>query len=121
TATPIANLQFAVGVLLGAWVIFLDRAARKRNLGGTSAAEARALQVVVTMARVLIGCIGIWLGSLEIDRLCAARVGRFSNPEMVRQMGLSIFWGLYAIGLVAIGFWRWARWPRYAGLALLAI
>jgi hypothetical protein len=115
-ATPIANLQFATGVLLIALLLLVAREARAaaslppeiQLLNGRFAAPAM---------RILLGAIGLWLGSLEIDRLCA----EFANANMVRQMGLSIYWGLYGIGLVALGFWRWTAWMRYAGLALLAI
>jgi uncharacterized membrane protein len=40
---------------------------------------------------------------------------------MARQTALSIYFGAYAIFLVAIGFWRRTPPLRYAGLALLAV
>ncbi len=74
------------------------------------------------VALVLIGLLGLWLGSLELDRFFAPEMGRLAaNTAMARQTALSIYWGLYAIATVAVGFaWR-SSVCRYAGLALLAI
>jgi len=69
---------------------------------------------------VAIGLIGLWLGSLEIDRFFA--VDTFGqDATMARQTGFSIWWGLYALTLIAIGFARRVAACRYAGLALLAV
>jgi uncharacterized membrane protein len=69
----------------------------------------------------LIVAIGLWLGSLEIDRFFAPEAQRVTDAAMARQTGLSIYWGLYAIGLVALGFARQLGWARYAGLGLLTV
>lgn len=63
---------------------------------------------------VLIGAIGLWLGSLEIDRL-------FAEAPMARQTGFSIFWTVYGLGLIGLGFARNAAPVRYVGLGLLAL
>ena len=44
---------------------------------------------------ILIGATGLWLGSLEIDRL-------FVEAPMVKQTGFSIFWTLYGLGLIVL-------------------
>ena len=46
---------------------------------------------------------------------------RAQNAAMARQTALSIYWALYAIGLVALGFARRSAGCRYAGLALLGL
>lgn len=64
---------------------------------------------------------GLWLGSLELDRYFAPEAERVSDPAMARQTALSVYGGVYAIGLVAVGFvWRSAL-MRYGGLGLLAV
>ena len=63
----------------------------------------------------------MWLGSLELDRFFAPAAARVSNPAMARQTAWSVYWALYAIGFVAVGFWKHSAATRYAGLGLLAI
>ncbi len=63
---------------------------------------------------VLIAAIGLWLGSLEIDRYFIDRVS-------ARQTGLSVYWALFSIALILIGFLRSVAMARYVGLALLGI
>jgi hypothetical protein len=114
----VLNLQFVVGALLCLvlavacwhWARAVD------DVGALSPAANRAVGLA------LIGLIGLWLGSLEIDRFFAPEAQRMvDNAAMARQTAWSIYWGLYAIATVAVGFaWRSAL-CRYAGLALLAI
>lgn len=40
---------------------------------------------------------------------------------MARQTALSIYWGLYAIALIALGFAKRSTACRYGGLALLTV
>ncbi|MCH8005990.1 MAG: DUF2339 domain-containing protein [Planctomycetes bacterium] len=113
------NLQFGVGASLvvmlagGMWI-----------LGRAAQTPTEAIEFGRTMVAgfVLIGLIGLWLGSLEIDRFFAPESGHLArNAAMARQTGLSIYWALFAIGLIGLGFaGRWAL-CRYAGLALMAI
>ncbi|MCK4340925.1 MAG: DUF2339 domain-containing protein [Phycisphaerae bacterium] len=118
-ARPILNLQFVLGLCIAgittaaAW---LTRRAQ-RNTITTDDFSARA----ATMAVIVITAIGLWLGSLEIDRICAPEAARFANAAMVRQTVLSIYWGLFGIGLVTLGFVLRIAWFRYVGLALLAV
>ena len=62
----------------------------------------------------LIALIGLWLGSLEIDRALA-------NEAMAAQAGLSVYWAVYGVLLVAAGFLTSTAAARRAGLALLSI
>jgi uncharacterized membrane protein len=73
-------------------------------------------------ALALIGLIGLWLGSLEIDRFFAPESAPAApGAGMARLTALSIYWGVYAIAVIALGFARRDPASRYAGLALLAV
>ncbi len=117
TAPVVGNLQFLIGavtVLMLAAALWLVRTGAARD----------ALPVAFTagLGFALMGLIGLWLGSLEIDRFFAPESGRVeTHAAMARQTGLSIYWGLYAIVAVALGFARRSAACRYAGLALLAL
>jgi hypothetical protein len=112
------NVQFLVGVVLALILAAAWWHWGRTDPDATSVSPGAARQV----ALALIGLIGLWLGSLEIDRFFAPEAGRLeANAAMARQTALSIYWGLYAIATVAVGFaWR-SSVCRYAGLALLAI
>ena len=45
----------------------------------------------------------------------------FANPRLAKQVALSIFFSIYAIGCVALGFRLRAAGLRYFGLALFAL
>lgn len=55
--------------------------------------------------------------SLEVARLGALATG---DPT-VRKAAISIWWGLFAAGLICAGFWRSAALVRQAGLALMFV
>ena len=67
------------------------------------------------------GLIGLWLGSLELDRFLAPEAGRVAEAAMARQTAISIYWGVYAIALLALGFAKRSTAARYAGLVLLTL
>ncbi|MHC4210628.1 MAG: DUF2339 domain-containing protein [Planctomycetota bacterium] len=119
TLAPVVfNVQFMVGALLCAVLAAACWHWARTDAGAANVSPAAARQ----MGLALIGLIGLWLGSLEIDRFFAPEAQRIAaNAAMARQTAWSIYWGLYAIATVAVGFaWRSAV-VRYAGLALLAI
>lgn len=55
--------------------------------------------------------------SLEVDRI----TGALAADERARLAAVSIWWGLFAIGLIAAGFWRRWAMARRAGLVLLGV
>jgi uncharacterized membrane protein len=109
--TVVVNLQFAVGALL---VILLYAAARlwRAQPADQPAALARP-EDDIAIAMALLALIGLWLGTLEIDR--------FFDDRMAMHAGLSVYWALYGVFLVVAGFAKRAAAARYAGLALLAV
>jgi len=107
-ALVIVNMQFGVGVVcVAALAVSMLVLLRGRD---TSAAETRTCILIAA----LLGAIGLWIGSIEIIRA-------LHGDRMAMHMGLSVYWGLYAVAMVVLGFAR--RWPavRYAGLALLGL
>lgn len=111
------NAQFLCGLALGAGLAVAARV----NLGGRRTNSLAGPNDVVRAAPALVALIGLWLGSLEIDRFFNPETSAFAEAAMARQTGLSIYWGVYGIALVAIGFAARAALSRYAGLGLLAV
>jgi uncharacterized membrane protein len=62
----------------------------------------------------------LWTGTLEIDRYFAF-YSTAAHPALARTVGFSIFWSLFAIGCILLGFLARTAPLRYAGLALFAI
>lgn len=110
-SSVVLNLQCGVGALTAlflataTWLTARDQTER----------ESRLVSVW------LVAAIGLWLGSLELDRFFAPAAARVGNPAMARQTAWSVYWALYAIGFVAVGFWKHSAATRYAGLGLLAV
>lgn len=99
---PLANMQvLAAAFVLGAVVAVRALLSRLPN----PMPGARELAAFVTVLLVL------WTGSLEIDR---------AYDGMAKQLGLSIFWSVFAVISVAGGFRFRVAGLRYAGLALFA-
>ena len=113
------NLQFVVGITLLAILAVAIWNSRRPPV--PDAPGYSTIKPTITLAGGLIMAIGLWLGSLEIDRFFAPESARVSNPAMACQTGLSIYWGLYGIALVALGFRRRSAPTRYAGLGLLIL
>jgi uncharacterized membrane protein len=61
-------------------------------------------------------------GTAEIDRLFSVWLApRLSDPVMAKHAAISIFWGLFAMALIAAGFRLRSPMARYAGLGLFGI
>jgi uncharacterized membrane protein len=117
---PVVNLQFMVGMAL---VIMSLAAARLWNGEGTALPALRDAALPTRMILfAAAGVIGLWLGSLEIDRFFHPGAGRaLERVEMAKQTGLSIWWAVYAVFLIGLGFAKRIAWSRYAGIALFAV
>jgi uncharacterized membrane protein len=113
--TVLFNLQtlaalFVTGALLLSWQMSRQERDEKRP-----PASIFAFGVVLVL---------LWAGSFEIDRAAVwlTRTGALAAREsVVRQVGLSIFWSLYAVGCVALGFRARVAALRYFGLGLFAV
>ncbi len=112
-AMVVVNLQFAVGVAAALFLIASVILARGYFIGISSDDHTRVIRDL-RMSLALIIAIGLWLGTLEIDR-------HFADQLMEKQAGFSVFWGLSGVLLVLIGFFKRSAALRYVGLALLAI
>lgn len=118
-AAVAVNLQFIVGALTAGLLALACWSLRSQQ--GEGLPDKVLIKPAMAIGYGLIVAIGLWLGSLEIDRFLAPEAQRVANAGMARQTGLSIYWGLYAIGLVSLGFARQLGWARYAGLGLLTV
>lgn len=118
--TPLLNLQFAVGVAcavaLGVMAMIVRGLSAEAVNDDSSAPAAIAPRLLARLLFALVGAIGLWLGSIEIDRIFSG-----ANQAMSKQAGLSVWWAVYAVGLVVLGFGRRIAAVRYAGLALLSL
>lgn len=119
-APVVFNTQFLVGLIIAAELAVIARIAGRLRRPGEPPARIDPVADLVRSALALIACIGLWLGSLEIDRFFNPETSSLTDAAMARQTGLSIWWGVYGIALVVIGFVRRAAMSRYAGLGLLA-
>ncbi len=63
------------------------------------------------------GALAFAATSLEVARIAA----RVASDPTAQGAALSIWWGLFAVGLIAVGFLRHILPARYAGLALLGV
>ena len=50
-----------------------------------------------------------------------ASIPDYTNAYRAGQMSVTVIWGIYAVGLLVIGFWRRLRVLRLAGLGLFAL
>ncbi len=100
------NWQLAAAGAIVAAMILLRR---------KSASPERALDLLAVL-------IGLWVGTLEIDRLFTHTLGQaLTDPRLAKLIAISIFWSLYAVGLIVLGFrFRFAG-LRYFGLGLFAL
>ncbi|MEL7210471.1 MAG: DUF2339 domain-containing protein, partial [Actinomycetota bacterium] len=110
--TPAFNLQTLVGVGLAAGLVALVELRRRTSPDDWAYATLGLPAGLVVATGV--AAIGLWIGTLELDRILA------DDPKR-RLAAFSVWWGVYAIGLIAIGFGRRSSVARIAGLGLLAV
>jgi uncharacterized membrane protein len=109
----VLNLQFGVGAALAVALAFLARVTLSAD-EATQESTREEMVLLRGMAVALIAAIGLWLVSFEIDRF-------FDVGSMAKQTALSVWWALYGVGLVSIGFVRRLPMSRYVGLGLFAV
>jgi hypothetical protein len=109
-----ANWQFLAGLALAAALLAFRKLTAKRQLG-----LPRPLDVPLFLLASLLTA---WGGSFEIHRFFhTGGAVAWADPYQGTQMGLSLWWGLYAAGLLTLGF-VWSNPPlRYTAMAVFAV
>lgn len=112
-AVPVGgNLQVVAGAVVTALLGVGFWVSGRAQQGRPAAGWAPLMGLVVAV-------LPLWVVSLEIDRW-GGRQG-LAAPWVARNAGWSVFWSVYAIGMVVAGFaWR-TRGLRYFGLGLFAL
>lgn len=98
------NPQFIAGTLL---LMMIIATLRGWSFTETGTPVPDSMRVMRYTLLGFMGAIPLWLGTLEVARLV---------PDAI-----SIYWGLYGIGLVVLGWMRPTAIIRHAGLALLLL
>jgi len=124
---PVLNVQFAIGALCGGLLAWTATAVRSVHHAARACDDAAPVPVngpssishrlngasLTALLFALAGAVGLWLGSIELDRVFAG--------TGVQQASLSVWWALYAVAIVVLGFAKRLAPVRYLGLALLAL
>ncbi len=102
------NWQFAVGLLIAAAAFVFGRLLPARL------PKWRAGRMVYHVGILAAAVLVVWAGSFEVDRYIArSGPGAAVSADQARQMGLSIWWAIWAVALLIAGFvWRYSpgRW-----------
>ena len=116
---PVVNRRFMAPAAAIA-AIFLSAFFTLR-WGGRSARPGDGILASI----LLIAANGLTLFALSAELIDAVNRGFFAmDPEIagnVTSLSLSALWALYAAVLIVLGIVRHSRWPRLAGLGLLAV
>jgi Predicted membrane protein (DUF2339) len=99
------------GLLAGAWVLCPWWSAR---MPGRTVETDRVVRTVGGIAALAIVFTST---SLEVARIAAS----LAEEPRVRAAAVSIWWGIFAVLMIAAGFWRRITPSRHVGLGLLAI
>jgi uncharacterized membrane protein len=116
-AAVFANIQaltaaVVAGAIIVAWRVARPLAEEFPWVRGTETRFGGALVLITLMA-----------GSLEIDRAMEGAIGAqlFADPALAKQVAFSIYWAIFALGSVAVGFRARAAAMRYLGLGLFGL
>ena len=99
------------GLIVSAAIWFAAIMERRMNPGQRSSRYLAAFTMGIATLVVLVAT------SYEVARIASETF----TAESGQRAAVSIWWGLFAIGLLLLGFLRSAPWLRYAGLSLLAL
>ena len=112
--TPVLNWQCAAGVVTAA--ILLAHVAGLRRRVPLDPEVARALIGASVLAALML----VYAGSFEIDRYFSSGRVPWEDSTQAKQTAYSIWWAVYAVALMALGFIRASRMPRFLSLGLFA-
>jgi uncharacterized membrane protein len=114
-ATMLFNVQTLAAALVVGTIVIAIMLIRK-DAGSAPARRFLGFLAVLVIA---------WAGTLEIDRifetLALTKAGPLGDPRLAKQVALSIFWSIFALGCVVAGFRLRAAGLRYFGLALFGL
>jgi hypothetical protein len=109
----LANLESAAGAILFALLVMLLVLGLPDSMRSH---DPRLRRFAFSFASLIL----LWTGTIEIDRyFCAVNI--VAGPVRPEQVALSIFWAIFAVACVLLGFRARAAELRYFGLALLAV
>jgi uncharacterized membrane protein len=112
------NWDVCAGVVvgIGAWL--------PRWIAKSPAIEASPIRIAFDKMAVLsLVALLLFVGTLEVDRAFSTAALRqtLHDAALAEQVALSIFWSVFAVTMLAAGFWKRDAALRYIGLGLLAI
>jgi uncharacterized membrane protein len=111
----LANFEVITACAVIATLLLIERLA---PVHGSSPSAITTRTLVNGLALLVV----LRTGTAEIDRLFSVWLApRLSDPVMAKHAAISIFWGLFAMALIAAGFRLRAPLCRYAGLGLFGI
>ncbi len=112
TAPLVLHPGLCIAALLaGAWLLGSSWAARVPGREEHHQRLLRALGGAAFLALVFTST------SLEVARIAAT----IAHEPQVRGAAVSIWWGIFAVLLITVGFWKRVSPARHVGLGLLAI
>ncbi len=110
------NWQFAAGVAIGAICLLYAKALSRRFRDWKDAG------VIQTVSVLLSALLVVWVGSFEVNRYFTKPPADLPiNAEQAEQMAYSIWWAVYAAGLLIVGFVTRYSPVRYFALAIFAV
>ena len=113
-----ANLQTFAGAIVFAALVLVRYMLGEAQGAHVNVTQTSRFASALAMTMLLI------VGSLEIDRafhVSSTVMAAVTDPRLAGQVALSIYWSLFAIGAVALGFRIRLASLRYFGLGLFAV
>jgi len=125
-ADPLTNGAFLTGLgvvalLIGVAVAYRRRAGAvgKDGAGSATAAGERSLSTVALITALLLL---LWKITFEIWLFYAVReAGLQVDPERATLLTISLVWAIYALAVIAAGFWLRMRSLRTLGIAIAGL
>ena len=109
------NLEFLITVLFLAGMVALRRLVPLETVAAADAPLVEGVFHLLALLIVLFAC------TLEVDRAVAGHLAAYLyDPVLAAQVAISIFWSMFAIATVLVGFRLRRQLLRYFGLALFA-
>lgn len=109
----VLNAQFLLGAALAVLLLAMPILAR-RSRSPMPSALATAL---IVLAPLLI----FWAGNFEVDRYVELHRASLHEPGKALQMGLSLWWAIWAGAILIAGFARHVPALRYTAIALFGL